>query len=109
MFVYKVDTEDESRFALEFDQPRKKSFKLIHGVALVAMLGLLALASTLASSIGLTRSGTVEFGQAIVAVGSCDSSMEVLPNSEYSKSVRDFVLSTITFSGVDSSDNGCSG
>ena len=92
----------------------KKPFKLILGIG--ALVGTIALGSTLAASINLNSSGPVEFGQGVTQTTACDSQVEVTPISSFvnSDGGGDFKFSAITLSDLDGTDQsesseGCAG
>ena len=83
----------------------RKSLKLVLGVG--ALVGVIALGSTLASSITLNTGNPVEFGQGVAQTTACDSQIIVTPFSSFDNSygVQEFVLSSITISDI---ANACS-
>jgi hypothetical protein len=91
---------------LNFDRkdkqpPRdRKSLKLVLGVG--ALVGVIALGSTLAASINLNGGGPVEFGQGVAQTTACDSQIIVTPYSSFDNSygVQEFVLSSIEISDI---------
>ena len=92
----------------------KKPFKLILGIG--ALVGTIALGSTLAASINLNSGGPVEFGQGVTQTTSCDSQVEVTPMSSFvnSDGSGDFKFSAITLSDLDGTGQaeateGCAG
>jgi hypothetical protein len=93
----------------------KKPFKLILGIG--ALVGTIALGSTLAASINLNGGGPVEFGQGVTQTTGCDSQVEVTPISSFVNYQGGgyFMFSTITLSDLDgttqtdASDEGCAG
>ena len=93
----------------------KKSLKIFLGIG--ALVGTIALGSTLAASINLNNSGPVEFGQGVTQTTACDSQVEVTPNSSFvnSDGGGDFKFTSITLSDLDgteqtdAADEGCVG
>jgi hypothetical protein len=85
---------------------RKKSntrnLKIALGLAAVILIP--TIGSTLAGSITVGASNTVEFGQGVIATAACDTAIDVVPASVLTEGV--FNLSTITVSGV---ATGCDG
>ena len=59
----------------------KKPFKLILGIG--ALVGALALGSTLAASINLNSGGPVEFGQGLIQTTACDDDVTITPYSNF--------------------------
>lgn len=91
-----------------------KPFKLILSIG--ALVGTIALGSTLAASINLNSGGPVEFGQGVTQTTACDSQVEVTPISSFvnSDGSGDFKFSAITLSDLDGTDQaesspGCAG
>ena len=91
----------------------KKSLKILLGIG--ALVGTIALGSTLAASINLNNSGPVEFGQGVTQTTACDDEILVTP---YSRFVNDnpgsFKFAAIMLSLVDTTDqsgpsDGCAG
>jgi len=78
----------------------RKSLKLVLGVG--ALVGVVALGSTLAASINLNGGGPVEFGQGVAQTTACDSQIIVTPFSQFDNSygVQEFVLSSIEISDI---------
>jgi hypothetical protein len=64
----------------------KKPLKLIIGVG--ALVGVIALGSTLAASINLNSGAPVEFGQGVSMATSCDNDITVTPQQSYSNAPR---------------------
>lgn len=92
------------------DKMRKKigTFpKIVFGAALLLVIPLLG--NTFAGSITINNAGQrVEFGQGIVSAVVCDSTgVTITPTASYRNS--DFVLETLTVTGVDLSANACRG
>jgi hypothetical protein len=85
----------------DHQRPRnRKSLELVLGVG--ALVGVIALGSTLAASINLNGSGPVEFGQGVAQTTACDSQIIVTPFSQFDNSygVQEFVLSSIEISDI---------
>jgi len=87
----------------------KKPFKLILGIG--ALVGTIALGSTLAASINLNAGGPVEFGQGVTQTTACDDEITLTPYSSFinADGGGSFMGTRIVISGVDSSTEGCSG
>ena len=95
---------------LKFSEPPKRSsskntrkksgvMPLLSVVAAVAIVG--GMSSTLAGTISLNTSNTVEFGQGVVTAAACDTTMSVLPTAEYdTNTVGSFKVSSITIKGL---------
>ena len=85
----------------------KKTLKLLFGIG--ALVGVIAIGSTLAASINLNNSGPVEFGQGIAQTVACDSDgITLTPYSTFSNDSEysDFYFSSLEVSGVSAN---CSG
>jgi hypothetical protein len=90
-----------------YRQGEKKTLRLLFGIG--ALVGTIALGSTLAASINLNGGGPVEFGQGVTQTVACDSDgITLTPYSTFSNDSQyaDFYFSSLEISGV-SSD--CSG
>ncbi len=87
----------------------KKPFKLILGIG--ALVGTIALGSTLAASINLNSGGPVEFGQGIAQTTACDDEITITPYSTFvnEEGGGDYYFSSLKISGIDSSEGKCSG
>jgi len=87
----------------------KKPLKLVLGAG--ALVGALALSSTLAASINLNGGDDVEFGQGVVTATACDPDITVTPFSTFINSAGggEHRLSSIRLSGIDSSTGACEG
>ena len=94
---------------LKFSEPPKRSSRsttrkksgvmpLLSVVAAVAIVG--GMSSTLAGTITLNSSGSVEFGQGVVTAAACDTSMEVIPAATYTNSANSFKVTAVTLKGV---------
>jgi hypothetical protein len=86
-----------------------KSLKFVLGIG--ALVGVIALGSTLAASINLNSGGPVEFGQGVAQTTACDNDIVLTPFSAFVNSAGEgsFLLSSITLSSIDSSAEGCAG
>lgn len=91
-----------------------KSLKLFLGFG--ALVGVIALGSTLAASISLNSSSPIEFGQGIAQTTACDGQVKVTPISSYvNNELSGFKFTAITLSDLDGTiqtdptDNGCAG
>ena len=100
------------------DGPRphgtKKQLKLLISVS--ALVGVIALGSTLAASINLNSGDPVEFGQGVAQTTACDDQVKVTPISSFSNSEESgFKFTAITLSELDgttqsdATDKGCAG
>ena len=81
----------------------KKSLKIFLGIG--ALVGSIALGSTLAASINLNGGGPVEFGQGVTQTVACDSDgITLTPYSTFSNDSQyaDFYFSSLEVSGVSS-------
>jgi len=87
----------------------KKPLKFVLGAG--ALVGALALSSTLAASINLNGGDDVEFGQGVVTATACDPDITVTPFSTFINSAGggEHRLSSIRLSGIDSSTGACEG
>jgi hypothetical protein len=88
----------------------KKSLKIFLGIG--ALVGVVAIGSTLAASINLNGGGPVEFGQGVTQTVACDSDgITLRPESAFAnvQGGGSFLASRIVVSDVDSSTGGCSG
>ncbi len=87
--------------------PKKSNLKSLAGLATVAAVAVLG--STLAANISL-GSSSIEFGQGVQTTAACDSSITISPKVTFvNGSSPVFMLSTISFSGLDASSSGCQG
>jgi hypothetical protein len=93
--------------------PKKSNLKSLAGLATVAAVAVLG--STLAANITL-GSGSLEFGQGVQTTAACDSNISVSPKVTFVNSATNpqFMLSTISLTGVDNTDQsgateGCDG
>jgi hypothetical protein len=81
--------------------------KLVLGIG--ALVGTIALGSTLAASINLNSGGPVEFGQGVTQTVACDSDgITLTPESTFvnSSGSGDYLFASITVSGISSSCDG---
>ena len=87
----------------------KKSLKIFPGIG--ALVGTIALGSTLASSINLNSGAPVEFGQGIAQTTACDDEITITPYSTFvnEEGGGDYYFSSLNISGIDSSEGKCSG
>jgi hypothetical protein len=98
---------------LKFSEPPKRSNRsgsakrsglmpmVTFGIAVLVLGGM---STTLAGTISLNSSGTVEFGQGVVTTAACDTKINVTPVSSYETStgffVNQIVISDIGISGA---------
>ncbi len=89
--------------------PKKSNLKSLAGLATVAAVAVLG--STLAANISLGSGSAIEFGQGVQTTSACDASITLSPKVTFvnSSSNPQFYLSTVSFTGVDSSSSGCQG
>ena len=89
--------------------PKKSNLKSLAGLATVAAIAVLG--STLAANISLGSGTGIEFGQGVQVTSACDPSITISPKVTFVNSATNpqFFLSTISFTGVDSTSNGCQG
>lgn len=88
----------------------RKTLSIILGIG--ALVGVIAIGSTLAASINLNNSGPVEFGQGVAQTVACDSDgINLKPESTFinSQGGGSFMGTNIVVSDVDSSTGGCGG
>jgi hypothetical protein len=89
---------------LKFAEPPKRSSRtntkkrggimpLLAVVVSVAVVG--GMSTTLAGTITLNSSGSVEFGQGVVTTAACDASIEIIPASAFETSTSTFSVSTV--------------
>lgn len=93
---------------------QKKSLKIVLGIG--ALVGTIALGSTLASSITLNSGAPVEFGQGVAQTTACDDEVKVTPISSFSNDEESgFKFTGIALSDLDGTpqtdptDKGCAG
>ena len=93
--------------------PTKNPLKLLFGIG--ALVGVIALGSTLAASINFNTGKPVEFGQGVAQTTACDNQIEMTPISNFiNGEPGEFRFTGITLSGVDGTDQsnssqGCAG
>jgi hypothetical protein len=81
---------------------KKNNLRALMGVATIA--GVAVLGSTLAANISLNDGAAVEFGQGVQVASACDNAITLTPKTIFiNGSTPSFMLSTISFSGVDAS------
>jgi hypothetical protein len=86
---------------------KKSNFKSLAGLATVAAVAVLG--STLAANISL-GSSSIEFGQGVQTTAACDSAITISPKVTFVNGSNPvFMLSTVSFSGLDASSSGCQG
>lgn len=82
--------------------PKKSNLKSLAGLATVAAVAVLG--STLAANISLGSGSAIEFGQGVQVTSACDSSITLSPKVTFVNGANPvFMLSTVSFSGVDAS------
>jgi hypothetical protein len=97
MEILKMEPEYSSR---KKSAPKKQNLKSIAGLAAVAAVAVLG--STLAANISLGSGSSLEFGQGVQITSACDSMITLTPKATFiNGSSPSFMLSTISFSGVD--------
>ena len=84
----------------------KKTLSIILGIG--ALVGVIALGSTLAASINLNSNNPVEFGQGVAQATACDDSVVVTPQSTFFNGEEDagFIFSSFSVTDVSSACNG---
>ena len=87
----------------------KKTLSIILGIG--ALVGVIAIGSTLAASINLNNSDPVEFGQGVAQTTACDDDITLTPFSTFvnAQGGGTFMGTSLVISGVDSSAGGCGG
>lgn len=97
-----LNFEDEPRGSL------KKPLKVLLGIG--GLAAVVAITSTLAANINI-NSGPVEFGQGVSQTAACDDQITVTPYSTFinDSSTGTHMLTSIKVSGIDSSQDKCSG
>jgi hypothetical protein len=94
---------------LKFSEPPKRSSRsasarksgLMPMVSFgIAVLVLGGMSTTLAGTITLNSSGSVEFGQGVVTTAACDTSIKVTPATTYETNTATFKVNQITLSGI---------
>ncbi|CAB4757083.1 unannotated protein [freshwater metagenome] len=81
----------------------KKSLKLVLGIG--ALVGSIALGSTLAASINLNSGAPVEFGQGVTQTTSCDDEVTITPFSTFvnDEESADFLFTSFSVTGISAS------
>lgn len=80
--------------------PKKSNLKAFAGLATLAAVAVLG--STLAANISLGTGSTLEFGQGVQVTSACDNLITLTPKAVFVNGASPaFMLSTISFSGVD--------
>ena len=81
---------------------RSKKNNLKAAVGLAAIAGVAVLGSTLAANLSLNSGGAIEFGQGVSVTSACDNEITLTPKAVFvNGSAPTFMLSTVSFSGVD--------
>ena len=94
---------------LKFAEPPKRSSRtntkkrggimpLLAVVVSVAVVG--GMSTTLAGTISLNTSGSVEFGQGVVTTAACDTTIKILPASSFETSTSTFSVSSISLEDI---------
>ena len=94
---------------LKFAEPPKRNSRtntkkrggimpLLAVVVSVAVVG--GMSTTLAGTISLNSTGSVEFGQGVVTTAACDTTIKILPASSFETSTSTFNVSTITLQNI---------
>jgi len=100
---------------LKFAEPPKRSSRtntkkrggimpMLAVVVSVAVVG--GMSTTLAGTISLNTSGSVEFGQGVVTTAACDTSIKILPASSFDTSTSTFSVSSIELQDIGIKSNG---
>jgi hypothetical protein len=71
---------------------------LLAVVVSVAVVG--GMSTTLAGTISLNSSGSVEFGQGVVTTAACDTSIKIIPASTFAPETSTFSVSSITLANI---------
>jgi hypothetical protein len=80
--------------------PKKSNLKVLAGLATLAAVAVIG--STLAANISLGSGTALEFGQGVQVTSACDNLITLTPKAVFINGVSPaFMLSTISFSGVD--------
>jgi hypothetical protein len=80
--------------------PKKSNLKALAGLATLAAVAVLG--STLAANISLGSGSTLEFGQGVQVTSACDNAITLTPRAVFVNGASpSFMLSTISFAGVD--------
>ena len=91
---FNIRGPDGSRF--------KKSSKYLFGIG--ALVGVIALGSTLAASINLNGGGPVEFGQGVAQTTACDDNIIITPQAPFINDTENATFLFNTFSVTDVSE-----
>jgi hypothetical protein len=92
----------ESKYNSGKKSAAKKNLRALVGLAGIA--GVAVLGSTLAANISLNDGAPVEFGQGVQVTSACDNEITLTPAAVFvNGSTPLFMLSTISFSGIDAS------
>ena len=94
---------------LKFAEPPKRNSRtqnkkrgglmpLLAVVVSVAVVG--GISTTLAGTISLNTGGSVEFGQGVVTTAACDTSIKILPASNFETSTSAFTVSSVTIQEI---------
>ena len=93
------------------DRPlrNRRNLKTILGIG--ALVGVIALGSTLAASINLNSGAPVEFGQGVAQTTACDNNILVTPFGRFINATGEgsFMFAGITLSNLDTTSEGCAG
>jgi hypothetical protein len=102
------DDNNSSNHQLK-SKSNRKLIKTLLGVG--ALVGIVAVGSTLAASISLNSGSPVEFGQGVVQTSACDDSISINPTSAFANDSNggSFALSSIIVSEIDSTSEHCYG
>jgi hypothetical protein len=99
MQILKMEPENTSG---KKSAAKKNNLRALVGLAAIA--GVAVLGSTLAANISLNDGAPVEFGQGVQVTSACDNEITLTPTAVFvNGSTPLFMLSTISFSGVDAS------
>lgn len=99
MEILKMEPEYSSRKkAVE----KKSNLKALAGLATIAVVAVIG--STLAANISLGTGSAIEFGQGVQVTAVCDNLITLTPETVFMNGTTPaFMLSTISFTGVDAS------
>ena len=81
----------------------RKPFKLVLGIG--ALVGVIALGSTLAASINLNAGAPVEFGQGVAQTTACDNEVTITPYATFvnDEEDADFLFTSFSVTGISAS------
>jgi hypothetical protein len=97
MRILKMEPEYSSRKLSGQQKSKIKAFLGIAAIGAIAVLG-----STLAANISLGTGSSLEFGQGVQVTSACDNLITLTPKAVFINGASPaFMLSTISFSGVD--------